>query len=68
MPYDTDLGGDPAASVAEAAAFGAKVGCYVVNEPVRMQELAAAGVWGFVTDVPDVARAALPSDPPADEG
>jgi glycerophosphoryl diester phosphodiesterase len=35
------------------------VGCYVVNDPQRMQHLAAFGLWGFVTDVPDVAREAL---------
>ena len=31
----------------------------MVNDPDRMQQLAAYGLWGFVTDVPDVARAAL---------
>jgi glycerophosphoryl diester phosphodiesterase len=40
-------------------AYGRLVGCYVVNEPQRMQHLAAYGLWGFVTDVPDVARQAL---------
>jgi glycerophosphoryl diester phosphodiesterase len=35
------------------------VGCYVVNDPDRMRQLAAYGLWGFVTDVPDVARATL---------
>ncbi|RPH36081.1 MAG: hypothetical protein EHM90_02810 [Chloroflexi bacterium] len=59
MPYDPDLGGDPSANVELAVAWGARVGCYVVNEPERMQQLAAAGLWGFVTDIPDVARAAL---------
>ena len=59
MPYDPDLGIDPEPNVALATAWGARVGSYVVNEPQRMQQLAAAGVWGFVTDVPDVARAAL---------
>ncbi len=59
MPYDPDLGADPSANVELAVAFGARVGCYVVNEPERMQQLAAAGLWGFVTDIPDVARAAL---------
>jgi glycerophosphoryl diester phosphodiesterase len=59
MPYDPDLGSDPSANVELAVAFGARVGCYVVNEPERMQQLAAAGLWGFVTDIPDVARAAL---------
>jgi glycerophosphoryl diester phosphodiesterase len=59
MPYDPDLGGDPQPNVALAAGWGARVGCYVVNEPERMQQLSAAGLWGFVTDVPDVARATL---------
>ena len=59
MPYDIDLGEDPSANVAQATSWGARVGSYVVNEPERMQQLAAAGLWGFVTDVPDVARGAL---------
>ena len=59
MPYDDDLGIDPQANVTLAAAWGARVGSYVVNDPERMRQLAAAGLWGFVTDVPDVARAAL---------
>jgi glycerophosphoryl diester phosphodiesterase len=65
MPYDPDLGGDPTPTVELAAAWGARVGCYVVNDPERMQQLAAAGVWGFVTDIPDVARAALGPRQPA---
>jgi len=63
FPFDTDLGEDPMANIALATALNARVGCYVVNDPERMQHLAAAGLWGFVTDVPDVARAAL--GPPA---
>lgn len=63
FPFDVDLGEDPMANVALAAALNARVGCYVVNDPERMQHLAAARLWGFVTDVPDVARAAL--GPPA---
>jgi glycerophosphoryl diester phosphodiesterase len=35
------------------------LGCYVVNDRDRMQQLAAYGLWGFVTDLPDVGRAAL---------
>jgi glycerophosphoryl diester phosphodiesterase len=58
-PWDGDLGMDPAPVLAQALAYGRRVGCYVVNEPERMQQLAAYGLWGFVTDVPDVARAAL---------
>ena len=58
-PWEGDLGLDPMRLIAQAMAFGIRLGCYVVNEPARMQHLAAAGLWGFVTDVPDVARAAL---------
>ena len=60
FPWEGDLGLDPLPIMAQAQAFGREVGCYVVNDPQRMQHLAACGLWGFVTDVPDVARAALP--------
>lgn len=59
MPYDADLGIDPSENIRLATAYGCRVGSYVVNDPGRMQQLAAAGAWGFVTDTPDVARAAL---------
>jgi glycerophosphoryl diester phosphodiesterase len=59
FPWDGDLGIDPMPLMAEAAAYGREIGCYVVNDPARMQHLAAYGLWGFVTDVPDVAREAL---------
>ncbi len=59
-PWDGDLGVDPMPLISKATAYGVRVGCYVVNEPDRMQQLAAAGLWGFVTDVPEVARRALP--------
>jgi len=58
-PWEGDLGLDPMPLIAQATAFGIRLGCYVVNEPQRMQQLSATGLWGFVTDVPDVARAAL---------
>jgi glycerophosphoryl diester phosphodiesterase len=58
-PWEGDLGLDPAPVLAQALAYGRRIGCYVVNDPDRMQQLAAYGVWAFVTDVPDVARAAL---------
>jgi glycerophosphoryl diester phosphodiesterase len=63
-PWEGDLGMDPLPLLAQANAFGREIGCYVVNDPERMKHLAACGIWGFVTDVPDVARAALtaPSD------
>lgn len=59
-PWEPDLGPDPSPILQLARAYGREVGCYVVNDPARMQLLAASGLWGFVTDVPDVARAALP--------
>lgn len=58
-PWEGDLGLDPSMLIAEATAFGRQLGCYVVNDPERMKQLAAYGIWGFVTDTPDVARAAL---------
>jgi glycerophosphoryl diester phosphodiesterase len=66
LPFDADLGTDPAPNVALATSWGTRVGCYVVNEPERMQQLAATGLWGFVTDMPDVARAALGPRPATD--
>lgn len=58
-PWEGDLGIDPAPMLSQALAYGRRVGCYVVNDPERMQQLAVYGLWGFVTDVPDVAREAL---------
>ncbi len=52
-------GSIPAPIMSLAAAYGRLMGCYVVNEPERMQQLAAYGLWGFVTDVPDVGRQTL---------
>jgi glycerophosphoryl diester phosphodiesterase len=63
-PWEGDLGLDPAPALAQAMAYGRQLGCYVVNDPDRMKHLAVFGLWGFVTDVPDVARAALgPREP-----
>ena len=59
LPYDGDLGLDPAPALALALAYGRRMGCYVVNDPERMKQLAVFGLWGFVTDVPDVAREVL---------
>lgn len=59
-PWDGDLGLDPTGVIAQANAFGRRLGCYVVNEPQRAQQLAACGLWAFVTDMPDVGRAAVP--------
>lgn len=58
-PWEGDLGMDPTPALAQAIAYGRRLACYVVNEPDRMKQLAAYGLWAFVTDVPDVARAAL---------
>ncbi len=59
FPWEGDLGLDPLPLMAQAHAYGREIGCYVVNDPERMKHLTACGLWGFVTDVPDVARAAL---------
>ncbi|MGH2446113.1 MAG: glycerophosphodiester phosphodiesterase [Candidatus Limnocylindria bacterium] len=64
FPWDGDIGLDPLPLMAQARAYGREVGCYVVNDPQRMQHLAACGLWGFVTDVPDIAREALPRPAP----
>lgn len=58
-PWEGDLGLDPMPLLALAHAYGRQVGCYVVNDPERMQQLAALGLWGFVTDFPGVGRTAL---------
>ncbi|MDP9468955.1 MAG: hypothetical protein M3P32_09505 [Chloroflexota bacterium] len=58
-PWEVDLGLDPEPLLSRARAYGLLVGCYVVNDPERMQQLAALGLWGFVTDLPGVARVAL---------
>jgi glycerophosphoryl diester phosphodiesterase len=60
FPWEGDLGLDPMPLLAQAHAYGRQIGCYVVNDPQRMQHLAACGLWAFVTDVPRVARQALP--------
>jgi glycerophosphoryl diester phosphodiesterase len=54
-PWEQDLGDDPLPLLAQAKLLGIEVGCYVVNEPARMRFLADIGLWGFVTDVPDLA-------------
>lgn len=59
FPWEGDIGVDPMPLLAQASAFGREIGCYVVNDRERMQHLAAVGLWGFVTDVPDLAREAL---------
>ena len=59
LPWEGDLGTDPIPLLAMARAAGVEIGCYVVNDPDRIRFLADWGLWGFVTDVPDVARAAM---------
>ena len=59
LPWDGDLGLDPTPLLQHATALGRRIGCYVVNEPERMQQLSALGLWGFVTDAPDVAASTL---------
>ena len=57
---------DPRATrrgISKAAALGLATVVYTVNDPVRMQELAALGVDGIVTDRPDLARATRPRSP-----
>lgn len=58
-PWEGDLGADPLPLLAAAHAAGVEVGCYVVNDPDRIRFLADCGLWGFVTDAPDVARRAI---------
>jgi glycerophosphoryl diester phosphodiesterase len=58
-PWEGDLGVDALATVALAQAYGREMGCYVVNDPDRMNHVVALGLWGFVTDVPDIARQTL---------
>jgi glycerophosphoryl diester phosphodiesterase len=58
-PFEGDLGLDPGPILSHANAYGRLLGCYVVNDPERMKQLAAYGLWGFVTDSPDVGRQAL---------
>lgn len=60
LPWEVDLGLDPEPLISLARAYGRQVGCYVVNDPDRMKQLAAIGLWGFVTDLPGLARLALP--------
>ena len=52
--------GPVAAALADRAArLGMTVNAWTVNLPEEIRRLAAAGIDGVITDVPDVARAAL---------
>jgi glycerophosphoryl diester phosphodiesterase len=58
-PWEGDLAFNAHTVLADAVMYGREMGCYVVNDPDRMIQLATLGLWGFVTDVPDVARATM---------
>ena len=59
-PWEPALTADAVAACHEA---GLIVNGWTCNEPARLVELAAMGVDGVCTDVPDVARQALGGDP-----
>ena len=62
-PEHEDLTAD---AVQEAHALGLRVLPWTVNDPARMRTLIAWGVDGFITDRPDLGRAAITSSgPPA---
>ena len=62
-PEHVDLTVD---AVQEAHALGLRVLPWTVNDPARMRTLIAWGVDGFITDRPDLGRAAITSSgPPA---
>lgn len=54
VPFDGDLGGDPARSVGLASAASLSLGCYVVNDRERGTQLRTAGVAFVISDVPAV--------------
>lgn len=58
-PWEGDLNVNAHSTLADAQMYGREMGCYVINDADRMQQLAALGLWGFVTDVPDVGREAI---------
>ncbi len=55
-PYDMTVDG---ALVTEAHRVGLEVNVWTVDDPARIESLAALGVDGVVTNVPDVARRVL---------
>ena len=60
LPWDGDLGADPTPDPrAGAAPSGARSAATSSTTRPACSILAACGLWGFVTDVPDVAREAL---------
>lgn len=56
VPFEGDLGRDPAEAVHRAADAGLATGCYVVNDRGRAAQLHAAGVAFLMTDVPALVR------------
>jgi glycerophosphoryl diester phosphodiesterase len=58
-PWEGDLSVNAHSTLADAQLYGREMGCYVINDLDRMQQLAALGLWGFVTDVPDIGREAM---------
>jgi glycerophosphoryl diester phosphodiesterase len=59
-PDRETMRGDAAeATMREAARLGLRIDVWTVDDPEQMRALAAAGVDAIITNVPDVARAAL---------
>jgi glycerophosphoryl diester phosphodiesterase len=56
---DTMRGDAAEATMHEAARLGRRIDVWTVDDPDEMRALAAAGVDAIITNVPDVARAAL---------
>jgi glycerophosphoryl diester phosphodiesterase len=54
---------DPAAATAAAHRAGLRLNVWTVDDPVEISVLAAAGADALITNVPDVARRALPAPP-----
>ena len=56
VPNEVDLGAEPERAIAQARAAGLEVGCYVVNDRARADQLRAAGVSFLMSDVPALIR------------
>jgi glycerophosphoryl diester phosphodiesterase len=54
VPFEGDLGLDPAPAAEAAAAAGLSLGCYVVNDRNRAAQLRNAGAAFVISDVPAV--------------
>lgn len=55
LPADALLGEEPSPAIAAAHEVGLVVAVWTVDDPRRMQDLAAAGIDGIVTNDPDLA-------------